>query len=384
MVATLRADFYDRPLAYPRFGELLAARTEAVPPLTPDELEQAIREPAERVGIRPEPGLVAEMIANVAHEPGALPLLQYALTELFERRDEDRLTLSAYRDIGGVAGALSTRADEIYRTMDPEARRAIRQVFLRLVTLGEGRQDTRRRVARGELDGLEVEPGAVDGVLEAFGTHRFLTFDREPATREPTVEIGHEALLTAWERFRVWIDEAREDLRLNLRLTRAATEWNGSGEEPSFLLRGARLEQLETWAQATGVALGKTERGYLKASLDQRDRELGEERARLGREREVERRSRRRLQGLVAVFAVAALVAGSLTIVATNQGGRAEREATISRARSWPAQRSRALPSTPSSRSSLRWRPWTSRVRSTDPPSLKRSTRFTRRSLPRG
>lgn len=333
VIATLRADFYDRPLAYPRFGELLATRTEAVPPLTPDELEQAIREPVERVGVRPDPGLVAEMIADVAHEPGALPLLQYALTELFERREEDRLTLPAYQGIGGVAGALSTRADEIYRTTELEGRRAIRQVFLRLVTLGEGRQDTRRRVARSELDGLEVGPGAVDGVLEAFGTHRFLTFDREPATREPTVEIGHEALLTAWERFRDWIDEAREDLRHNLRLTRAATEWNGSGENPSFLLRGVRLEQLETWAQATGFALGKTERGYLKESLEQRDREHGEERARLEREREVERRSRRRLQGLVAVFAVAALVAGSLTIVATSQSDRAEREARVARAR---------------------------------------------------
>ena len=97
VVVTLRADFYDRPLVYPRFGELLAARTEAVPPMTPDELEQAIRAPAEQEGVRPEPGLVAEMIADVAHQPGALPLLQYALTELFERRDGDRLTLDAYR-----------------------------------------------------------------------------------------------------------------------------------------------------------------------------------------------------------------------------------------------------------------------------------------------
>ena len=85
------------------------------------------------------------MIADVAHQPGALPLLQYALTELFERRDEGRLTLAAYRDIGGIAGALSARADRIYGSTDPHGRRATKQVFLRLVTLGEGRQDTRRR-----------------------------------------------------------------------------------------------------------------------------------------------------------------------------------------------------------------------------------------------
>ncbi|HEX6843657.1 MAG TPA: BTAD domain-containing putative transcriptional regulator, partial [Actinomycetota bacterium] len=146
VVATLRADFYDRPLVAPRFGELLASRTVAVPPLTPDELEQAIRSPAELAGVTVEPGVVAEMIADVAHQPGALPLLQYALTELFDRRDGSRLTLDAYERLGRVAGALTARAERIVESADDRERRAIRQVFLRLVTLGEGRQDTRRRV----------------------------------------------------------------------------------------------------------------------------------------------------------------------------------------------------------------------------------------------
>lgn len=327
VIVTLRADFYDRPLLYPRFGELLAERTEAVPPLTPDELEQAIRGPAEGVGVRPESGLVAEMIADVAHQPGALPLLQYALTELFERRDEERLTLAAYRDIGGIAGALSARADRIYESTDPRSRRATRQVFLRLVTLGEGRQDTRRRVARSELDALEVDQEAIDIVVDTFGRHRLLTFDREPSTREPTVEIAHEALLSAWGRLRAWIDVAREDLRQDRGLARAAAEWRASDGDPSFLMRGARLDQLETWAATTDLAIGRPERAYLKASVEQRDREREEEERRREREARIERRSARRLRGLVAVFAAAALIAGSLTVVATNQSERAEREA---------------------------------------------------------
>jgi WD40 repeat protein/DNA-binding SARP family transcriptional activator len=333
VIATLRADFYDRPLTSPRFGELLAARTEAIPPLTPDELEQAIRTPAERVGVRPEPGLVAEMIADVAHQPGALPLLQYTLTELFERRDDERLTLSAYRELGGVGGALSARADGIYRSAGVPGRRAIRQLFLRLVTLGEGRQDTRRRVPRGDLDALDVDRGALEASLDSFGRHRLLTFDREPSTREPTVEIAHESLLTAWHRLRGWIDDAREDLRLNQRLARAAAEWNGSNRDPSFLMRGARLEQVEAWAGAVDLALGRPERAYLKASVDGRDRERRAEEHRREHEARIERRSVRRLRGLVAVFAVAALVAGSLTVIATNESGRAEHEARISRAR---------------------------------------------------
>jgi WD40 repeat protein/DNA-binding SARP family transcriptional activator len=333
VVVTLRADFYDRPLTYPRFGELLGTMNEAVPPLTPDELEQAIRKPAERVGVSPETGLVAEMIAEVAHQPGPLPLVQYALTELFERREEDRLTLAALQDIGGVAGALSARADRILDDADPEARRAVKQVFLRLVTLGEGTQDTRRRVARGELDALEVDPAAIDRVLDRFGRHRFLTFDRDASTREPTVEIAHEALLTAWARLRNWIEDAREDLRLERRLAQGAAEWRASDRDPSFLLRGARLGQVAGWEATTQLAIGERERAYLKASLDQRDRERAEQDEQRQHEARLERRSRTRLRALVAVLAVATLVAGSLTIVATNQRERASREARIARAR---------------------------------------------------
>src|SRR5207344_1463288 len=193
------------------------------------------------------PGLAAEIIGDAAHEPGALPLVQFALTELFERRDDGEMTLDAYRELGGIVGAVSTSADDIARRATGEERRAIRQVFLRLVTLGEGRSDTRRRVTRRSLDVLDVEPGTVDGVLETFGRHRILTFDREPSTREPTVEIAHEALLDAWPRLRGWIDEAREDLRRERLLERATAEGAAAEEDPSFLLRGARLEQTEEW-----------------------------------------------------------------------------------------------------------------------------------------
>src|SRR4029450_3946019 len=138
-------------------------------------------------------------------------------------------------------------ADRIYEAIDPDGRRAMKQLFLRLVTLGEGRQDTRRRVVRSELDSLEVEQEAIEGVLDAFGRHRLLTFDREPSTREPTVEIAHEALLTAWVRLRSGVDDAREALRLERVLFQAAAEWRGSEHDSSYLLRGTRLEQLEKW-----------------------------------------------------------------------------------------------------------------------------------------
>jgi serine/threonine protein kinase len=110
VVATLRADFFDQPLSVRGFGDLLAARNEAITPMAPEELERAIVGPAERVGLDVEPGLVAAMVADVIDRPGALPLLQYALTELADREDVTSLTLNGYRRIGGVSGALARRA----------------------------------------------------------------------------------------------------------------------------------------------------------------------------------------------------------------------------------------------------------------------------------
>ena len=200
-------------------------------------------------------------------------------------------------------------------------------------TLGEGRSDTRRRVARGALDSLDIEDATIDRVLDTFGRLRILTFDREPATREPTVEIAHEALLDAWPRLRRWIDEAREDLRQERVLIRVAGEWLAAGQDPSFLLRGARLEQAEAWLQKTDLALGHDVRRYVVASIAERTRERDADEQRRVRETEIERRSARRLRALVAVFAAAALVAGSLTLVATDQGKRAERSAAVSTVR---------------------------------------------------
>ena len=114
VVATLRADFYDAPLSVRGFGDLLAARTEAITPMSPEELERAIVAPADRAGLRVEPRLLAEMIADVAKQPGALPLLQYALTELAERAEGGMLSLDDYRRIGRVSGALARRAEQLF------------------------------------------------------------------------------------------------------------------------------------------------------------------------------------------------------------------------------------------------------------------------------
>jgi DNA-binding SARP family transcriptional activator len=235
ILVTLRADFYDRPLLHPVLGQLMKARTEVVLPLTATELALAIREPAEGIGAAFESGLVPQIVADVAEEGGALPMLQYALTELFNRRDGRELTRAAYEAIGGVSGALARRAEEVFSALSEAEQRVARQLFLRLVTLGEGAEDTRRRTPRSELEALRSEvtdeSATIGAVLDTFGQARLLTFDRDPGTREPTAEVAHEALLREWPRLRAWLDDSRSDVRLQRQLLAALGEWQAAGAD---------------------------------------------------------------------------------------------------------------------------------------------------------
>lgn len=283
VVVTLRADFYDRPLLHPDFSLLMRERTMVVTPLTPTELAQAIQEPAERVGVFFENTLVTTLVSEVHEQPGALPLLQYALTELFEQRQGVLLTRAAYQAIGGVLGALARRAEVAYLALSAPDQALARQLFLRLVTLGEGVEDTRRRVWQTELEAL----GAMDNVLRDFGQARLLAFDRDPQTRTPTVEVAHEALIREWERLREWLAESRSEVRLQRQLAHAATEWLAAREDASFLLSGARLAQFASWAEPAApaqVALTPLEQKFLQASLAESARQAQAEAERQTRE----------------------------------------------------------------------------------------------------
>jgi len=319
VVITMRADFYDRPLQYPQFGELIRRRMVTVLPMNADEVAQAIRRPAERVGVRFEVGLVTAIVSEVNYQPGALPLLQYALTELFEQREDHTLTRAGYQLIGGATGALASRAEGIYREFAIPRQGSIRQMFLRLITLGEGVEDTRRRVPRSELLELASEPDAMDEIIDTYTAYRLLSLDHDPATRRPTVEVAHEALLQEWERLSAWLEESRTDIRMQRQLARAAGDWQEANEDPSFLLRGAHLEQFEGWSAVTDLALTQVERGYLEACLALRDEEAAVEAEQQAREAALRKRVQRVLTTLLAVFVVAPAVGLVLAVDARHQ-----------------------------------------------------------------
>lgn len=329
IIVTLRADFYDRPLLYADFGKLIRNHTELVLPLSDVELEASIVEPANRVGVNLEAGLVAAIVSDVYQQPGALPLLQYALTELFERREGRLMTLQAYRDIGGTTGALARRAEELYESFSPSEQTAARQMFMRLVTLGEGTDDTRRRAFQSELLSLNYESQAMPRVIEQFGKYRLLTFDHDPQTRSSTVEVAHEALIRQWERVKLWLDENREALRLHRRLTSASEEWNQARRDPSFLARGIRLQQFEELGTDNNIALNESEATFLNMSVEARAEREQIERERQQREQELEQQNRQRLQLLASVMFVAAIISTVLAVFTYTAQRSAQEQAII-------------------------------------------------------
>jgi len=343
LIVTLRADYYDRPLLHPAFGNLMRLRTEVVLPLSPAELALAVSGPAERVGLRLEPGLVETIVADVGEQPGALPLLQYALTELYERRRGSLLLLDAYRESGGALGALARRADELYLGLDADRQKAVRQVFLRLVTLGEGAEDTRRRARRTEFINTGNDTN-LTAVLDTYSKYRLLTFDVDPETRVPTVEVAHEALIRTWKRLREWLDDDRELVRTQRRLSAAASEWKNAKQDTSFLATGSRLAQYEALLHTDTIALTQDEITFVKASLAERDRAAAEEARRKAHELELARQAAKsaedaaknaqtaaaaqrtaanRLRYLAAFMAVAFVVAVLLSIFALTEQNRA-------------------------------------------------------------
>ncbi len=261
VVITIRADFWDRPLHHPELAALLGEAAVTVGPMTPPELREAIIGPVAAQGLEFADGLVERMIVEVANQPGSLPLLQFALTELFETNVSGLIRASSYDEMGGVAGALAHHAEERLGALTPEGREAARRVFGRLVSLGEGADDTRRRVFVNEL----TVDASTRSVLEAFVAARLLTVDADPVTRLPTVEIAHESLFSSWPRLGGWIDEDRDLLRLVRRVGEAAVEWDQAGRPTDQVYRGGRLEAAVEIASFAPPVLNARELAFVHA-----------------------------------------------------------------------------------------------------------------------
>lgn len=243
VVLTLRGDFFGHVLADPALEVRLRDATVTLGPMNRAQLREAMQRPLERVHGSFEPGLVERILDDVGDEPGNLPLLEFVLDALWEKRRGGMLLHEAYEsDLKRLKGAIATRADQLLESFKKETeQRALRQIFLRLVRPGENAADTLRRATVAEMG--EASRHLIDALVKA----RLVVTSREVVTGQETIEVAHEALINHWERLQTWLNEDREFLLWRKRLNDARDEWLRTGRDTGALLSGARLAEAKRW-----------------------------------------------------------------------------------------------------------------------------------------
>ena len=303
LVATMRADFLGNALSYRRFADVLQNTDVKLGPMNREELSQVIVKPAEKLGVTFEAGLRERILDDVEDEPGNLPLLEFALTELWKRRKGKQLTHAAYEEIGQVQGALARHADENYSKLSATEKEQVRRIFIQLVRPGEGTEDTRRLATKVELT------DASWSLVKQLADARLVVTSRNAAKQE-TVEVVHEALIRNWSELRQWMDTDRSFRTWQERLRAAMYQWEQTQRDEGGLLRGAALAEAEENLKQRREDISSGEQEFIEVSLALRDRLLKKE------------EKRRKRQFLIA--SITSVVFVSLSIVAAYQWRQAE------------------------------------------------------------
>jgi len=317
VVLVLRVDFYGRLGDLPRLADRVGGATELVAPLNEDELRRVIVQPARRVGLAASPELVAEALADVRGQAGALPLLSAALLRTWHKRHGTTLTVSAYREGGGVRGALEATAEEAYLSLPDAERAGVRRLLVRLATR-QGGVWSRRPLPRDVVvDG--PAPMVSAATLEALASGRIVTLSAQ------RVELVHEALLEHWPRLRDWLDERAAVAGLVEWLGTAARAWDSGGREDADLARGPRLQAALDWRAGSRDDVAPLEHDFITGSDRAAQGELLAVRERADREA----RGRRRLRYVAAALAVATVIA-SVGVVVALRARSAQQQAALS------------------------------------------------------
>ncbi|MGB7247672.1 MAG: WD40 repeat domain-containing protein, partial [Phormidesmis sp.] len=319
MVATLRADFLGNALAYRPFADVLQQGDIKLAAMTSAELSQAIEKPAQTLGVEFEDGLVSRILNDVSDEPGNLPLLEFALTELWQHRANRRLTHTAYETIGEVKGALARHADAKYNALSAAEQDDARRIFLQLVHPGQGTEDTRRLATKAEL-GESRWP-----VVKQLADARLVVTSLDVTQQQETVEVVHEALIRSWGRLRQWMESDREFRVWQDQLRASMQQWKHAQQDEGALLRGGPLAEAEERLDNRPQDLSPAEQTFIQKSLDLRDRQVQTEKQRL--------KNLRSLLTLTSTVAAIAALAGLLAFrqsrVATTAKRAAENQEAV-------------------------------------------------------
>ena len=309
MVLTLRGDFFGHALGYRPLVDRIQQATITLGPMSREELERAVEAPAKTVALEFERGLVERILDDVEREPGSLPLLEFALTELWERRSGTRLLHETYEAMGEVGGAIASRADDVYNQLGPNDQESLRRTMIQLVQPGQGTEDTRRRALFREL-GEAARP-----IVRSLADARLVVTGRDEATSDEYAEVAHEALIRRWDRARDWMNADRVFRAWQERLRGTVRQWEASGRHDDALLRGPLLAEAEGWLDRRKTDLGDDEREFIQAGV-----------ARRKREHETRERRRRKTLQIVCTVAIAMfLLAGLASWAAWSAGRQANR-----------------------------------------------------------
>ncbi|MGE3459936.1 MAG: AAA family ATPase, partial [Kofleriaceae bacterium] len=254
VVLSMRADFLDRLAGHKQF---LAELTRGLFFLTApdrDNLRETVQRPAELAGYAFEDPAIVEDMLQVASSRGALPLLSFAASRLWDARDREQrlLTSAAYHQMGGVGGAFAQHADQVAAAVPPSSQRLLRAIMTRLVT-PEG---TRAVIDQSELLSLATDPNEVETILDQLVRARLIHLQTDQ-NQVTTVEIVHEMLITEWPTLRRWLDDNHALRGFMHELQHAARQWASRGNPNDLVWRGATAQE----------ALGHANRHVLDLSL---------------------------------------------------------------------------------------------------------------------
>jgi len=298
----LRSDFVSDCATYPRLNALLNQQFLQVGAMQADELVSAIARPALQVGLRIDPDLIAQIINDLQDEPGALPLMQFALKDLFDSQQAAggviALTLDGYLARGGLHKSLERHADAAFAQLRAEEQGLARDIFTGLVEIGRGAQDTRRTAAFEELVPAGADPAQVEAVLGRLADARLITTDEreEAGVRARTATIAHERLIDAWPWLKRLVNENREAIALQNQIAEDAQEWERSGRDSSYMYVGARLAAAREQMGAKKLVLSGLAQAFVEASIEAREAARRAEAARQQAELEKERQNAARLR----------------------------------------------------------------------------------------
>jgi len=310
LIITLRADFIATCLEVAPLARLLQQSNLLVPPnLTEDDYHRAIALPAEQVGLKVAPDLIQVLLQELNHSAGDLPLLEFVLEQLWEYRSAGELTLQAYQQqLGGIKGALERSCQGVYESLSQSEQDCARWIFISLTQLGEGTEDTRRRILKSDLIVPKYPASLVEKTLSTLTAAKLVVMnveqegetassrgnqgsedkggiphDPNPITLTPfvTVEVAHEVLIRHWSTLRWWLEENRARLRVQRQITQAAMLWCNSGKQPDFLLQGVRLAEAEDIYIKYTDELSAEVQEFIAACLEARGRQKLLEKRRL-------------------------------------------------------------------------------------------------------